>query len=283
MAGPPGSSRSKSLARRTRRADHEINDRLPGRLARLAFRRRLLVWFKRSGRQFAWREKSASVYRLIVTEALLQRTRAETVHAFYDRFFARFPSWASLAEVQESELQEYLKPIGLWKRRASSLRRLALEMVSRRGRFPRDREQIESLPGVGQYVANAIVLFAHDGREPLLDVNAARVLERHFGSRRLADIRYDPYLQRLAKSIVRSDQAISLNWALLDLAATVCRIKAPLCEHCPLAVTCVDYAARSVEELPPSSRKAAGIDYTQQPPSKLSGATARRGRRVVDP
>jgi len=139
------------------------------------------------------------------------------------------------------------------------------------------------LPGVGQYVANAIVLFAHDGREPLLDVNAARVLERHFGGRRLVDIRYDPYLQHLAKSIVRSDQAISLNWALLDLAATICRIKLPLCEQCPLAVTCADYAARSLEQLPPPNRKAAATKYNPHPASNRSRATALRGKRVVEP
>jgi A/G-specific adenine glycosylase len=119
-------------------------------------------------------------------------------------------------------------------------------MTQRRGRFPQNRLEIETLPGVGQYVANAIVMFAHGGHEPLLDSGAARVLERHFGPRTRADIRYDPYLQRLAKLIVQSRKAPRLNWALLDLAATVCRIRAPLCAECPLSLTCVDYAARRV-------------------------------------
>jgi A/G-specific adenine glycosylase len=218
--------------------------RLPTGAVRLRFRRRLLAWFSGNGRDFAWRRKSAPLYRLIVTEALLQRTRAETVNAFYHQFFRRFPSWTALAQVTERELQGHLKPIGLWKRRAASLRKLALEMASRKGRFPRTREDIETLPGVGQYVANAIILFAHRGREPLLDVNAARVLERHFGPRHLADIRCDPYLQRLAKLVVGSEQAIRLNWALLDLAATICRRRDPFCDRCPVSDTCADYATR---------------------------------------
>jgi A/G-specific adenine glycosylase len=97
---------------------------------------------------------------------------------------------------------------------------------------------------VGQYVANAVLLFAHGRREPLLDVNVARVLERHFGPRRLADIRYDPYLQALARMVVSSKHPAKVNWALLDLAALICRIRAPLCQECPLSATCRDYARR---------------------------------------
>jgi A/G-specific adenine glycosylase len=218
--------------------------RLPGRAACRSVRRRLLVWFRAHGRDFAWRRASVSLYRLIVTEALLQRTRAETVHGFYARFFNRFPSWRTLARVSETELQEYLRPIGLWKRRAASLQKLAVEMAKRRGRFPSARRDIEALPGVGQYVANAIMLFAHGRSEPLLDANVARVLERHFGPRKLADIRYDPYLQRLCKLVVSSSRPVDINWALLDLAASVCRIQTPRCGQCPLSATCADYSRR---------------------------------------
>jgi A/G-specific adenine glycosylase len=207
-------------------------------------RRRLLAWLEVHGRSFAWRRRSASLYRLVVTEALLQRTRAETVNNFYAAFFRRFPSWQALAQASEAELQEHLRPIGLWKRRATSLRRLGIEMAKRKGRFPSAREKIEALPGVGQYVASAVLLFAHGRSEPLLDASVARVLERHFGPRRLADIRYDPYLQTLARTVVSSKHPAKVNWALLDLAALICRIRSPLCQECPLSATCHDYARR---------------------------------------
>jgi A/G-specific adenine glycosylase len=104
--------------------------------------------------------------------------------------------------------------------------------------FPIDRRQIETLPAVGQYVASAVLLFAHGRPEPLLDANMARVLERVFQPRRLADIRYDPWLQALARILVRSEQSAQVNWAVLDVAALHYRSSKPACADCPLQRRC---------------------------------------------
>ena len=223
-----------------RRAIPEHVSTIPSAAEVRIFRRALLAWYGTNGRDFPWRKKSVSVYRLVVTEALLQRTRAETVAAFYHQFFRRFPSWTTLAGASEAELGRHIKPIGLWKRRAATLSRLASAMVSRHGRFPRVRSCVEDLPGVGQYVANAISVFAHGIPAALLDGGMARVLERHFGPRRLADIRYDPYLQRLARVVTTTRKCRELNWAILDLAGLVCR-QDPSCRKCPLRLTCRYY------------------------------------------
>ncbi len=203
------------------------------------FRRLVLQWYGRHGRQFPWRKPSVPVYKLVVTEALLQRTRAETVASFYPEFFKRFRSWVQLAAVSEAALGLHLRPIGLWKRRAATLSGLAQVMASRRGRFSRVRANVEELPGVGQYVANSIFLFAHSRPEALLDGNMARVLERYFGPRRLADIRYDPYLQKLARAVIDGTRPREANWAILDLASVVCKQRTPLCSKCPLRLTCL--------------------------------------------
>jgi A/G-specific adenine glycosylase len=223
--------------------------RLDARLARHdwrveAFRKLLLAWFDRHGRSFPWRAPSASNYALVVSEILLQRTRAETVAAFFPRFVNRFPGWNRLALATEDELRTFLEPIGLWRRRSATLRALAGEMRSRRGRFPASRKEIESLPGVGQYIASAAMAFCHGAREPLLDVNMARVLERCFAPRKLVDIRYDPWLQALSRAVVDHPKAREINWAVLDLAATVCTIRRPRCEACPLR-SCCRFAART--------------------------------------
>ena len=78
----------------------------------------------------------------------------------------------------------------------------------------------------------------------------ARVLERFFGPRKLADIRYDPYLQTLARRVVNTENSLQVNWAILDLGALVCKNGAPLCLQCPLRAKCEFYqqsATRSVE------------------------------------
>lgn len=118
------------------------------------------------------------------------------------------------------------------------MRALAQEMAKRQGRFPRERNEIESLPGIGQYVASAVLLFCHDVPQPLIDVNMARVLERVYKPRRLADIRYDPYLQELARRVVGCDRSKEVNWAILDLAALICVTGQPRCDVCPLSDLC---------------------------------------------
>jgi len=111
-------------------------------------------------------------------------------------------------------------------------------MVKKNGRLPKTRREIEALPGVGQYIANAILLLCHGEPQPLLDANMARVLERVFGSRKLADIRYDPYLQEISLRVVQCKEAKQINWAILDLAAIICRISNAHCSECPLMSMC---------------------------------------------
>jgi A/G-specific adenine glycosylase len=82
------------------------------------------------------------------------------------------------------------------------------------------------------------MLFCHETASPLVDVNTARVIERVFGRRRLADIRYDDYLQTLAAELVHCHRPEAVNWAMLDLAALVCKPKNPDCFRCPLVGMC---------------------------------------------
>jgi len=203
-----------------------------------AFRRRLLGWYKSEGRVFPWRQRARSKYQQVVAELLLQRTRAEAVAAFFPSFGSTFPSWASLEEASEGELRNLLAPIGLWRRRATALKGLASELVRRGSRFPRNRDEIESLPGVGQYIANAILLLVYGIPEPLLDGGMARVLERYFGPRRLADIRFDDYLQTLSRRVVSQNDPMLVNWAVLDLGAKVCTSRNPRCDACPVRGAC---------------------------------------------
>jgi A/G-specific adenine glycosylase len=202
------------------------------------FRKKLEKWFKLNRRRFPWRNKSASKYQLIITEVLLQRTQAETVSRFYPQFIKKFPSWKVLAKAKKKDLQNFLKPIGLWRQRANAIKNLSTEMAKRNGRFPKTREEIEKIPAVGQYIANAVLMFCHEQPQPLLDVNMARVLERFFGPRKLADIRYDPYLQKLVRDVLPKRRFREFNWAILDFASLVCKPQKPLCCECCLNQRC---------------------------------------------
>jgi A/G-specific adenine glycosylase len=202
------------------------------------FQELILKWFSTNSRDFPWRKKSISKYQIIISEILLQRTKAETAAKFYPKFIKKYPSWKQLGEASQIELQQAFKPIGLYIQRGNRLFALAQEMKKRKGLLPKNREEIEEIPMMGQYLSNAYELFVLNRPSPLLDVNMARVLERYFGKRQLSDIRFDPYLQDLSHKLVNHPNSKELNWAILDLGALICTNRHPLCFKCPLNVQC---------------------------------------------
>jgi A/G-specific adenine glycosylase len=214
--------------------------RIPSSKQASAFRKRLLGWFSQHGRTFPWRRSGAPIYDQVIAELLLQRTRAETVASRLPTLLSLTPDWSILASTPEKEMEIALKPLGLWRRRASSLRRLAVEVSGAGGALPKTREALEQLPGVGQYMASAILVIQDVQPAPYLDTNMARVLERHFGPRDLSDIRYDPALQRVAHKVTNSRHTRAINWAILDFSAIVCKLRNPTCPSCPVRRTC-DY------------------------------------------
>ncbi|MES2328160.1 MAG: hypothetical protein V4539_01070 [Bacteroidota bacterium] len=212
------------------------------------FQEKLLDWHSLNGRHFfPWRRAGLTTYELVVAEILLQRTRAETVSNFYKAFLLEFPSWQSLANASLSSIEDFLKPIGLYRQRASRLQMLAVEMVKRNGEIPSNRQELESIPFMGQYIANAVELLVFNQASPLLDVNMSRVIERFFRKRMLSDIRYDPYLQKLATKITSHPKSKEMNWAVLDFAAMICKAHKPLCLMCPLARKCAYYQAVTMQ------------------------------------
>jgi len=206
----------------------------------------LLEWYTENARDFPWRRKSATRYRQVVSEVLLRRTRASTVAGIYHEFFRRFSGWRKLARAHRRTLERVLRPLGLWQERARTLPGFARAVVDQNFRFPRSREELMRMPGVGLYVASAILVFYHQEPEPLLDRNMARVLCRFHGWPEPADIRHAPGLYDHARQIVAmADDPRQINWAFLDLGATVCKPRpaSPVCSECPLRRRCV-YAGK---------------------------------------
>ena len=202
------------------------------------FRNEITTWFRTNQREFPWRKPSATSYEQVISEILLKRTQAEMVARFLPSFLITYPSWEVLSSERTDMLEQRLKPLGLAATRSKALSRLATEIEERQGEFPKTRKELEKLPGVGPYVASAVLLFCFGEREPLLDTNMARILERVFGPRMLADLRFDPYLRQLSKSIVDVKDSIHVNWGIIDFAALICKRANPRCLSCPLARFC---------------------------------------------
>lgn len=210
------------------------------KLTRLA--KDLKHWAKVNGRDFPWRSSEANTYQQVIVEVLLQRTTATAVAELFEAFVAKYPSWSQLASAKVEDLEGFLRPLGLWRRRAQSLLGIAKYAAENEGQFPSDPREHRQIPAVGQYVSNAILQFQHGQPAPLLDVNMARVIERFVHPRKLADIRYDRWLQDAAHWLVRQDPR-EVNWAVLDFAALICRARNPLCISCPVSARC-SYSGR---------------------------------------
>ena len=204
----------------------------------LWLRERLLSWFEQHGRSFPWRQPAMSSYDLVVAELLLQRTTAAQVARAFPGFIARYPTWEAMADAPLAELQEALRPLGLWRQKARVFLDLADVVEKNRGELPCSRRDLERLPGVGPYTASAILVTVYGLHEPFIDVNMARVLSRFFGIGACDANGRSACLHSLALHLVRDERCLSVNWAVLDLGALVCRARNPLCQKCHLQEEC---------------------------------------------
>ncbi|MCK4785042.1 MAG: hypothetical protein KAV87_14925 [Desulfobacteraceae bacterium] len=213
-----------------------IRSRLPETREVWWFRERLRKWFSKNRRSFPWRT-STDAYIICIAEVFLQQTSAAKVAELIGPFAHKYPSWTALAAATVEEIESAIHPLGLFRRRAQTLHRLA-NAITQTGELPRTRQGLENLPGIGQYIANVLLVVLQHKREPFLDVNMSRVLERFFGPREMADIRDDPFLQILARKIMNVRDVLEANWMILDFAAIICLKRKPRCLDCPLFQNC---------------------------------------------
>jgi A/G-specific adenine glycosylase len=169
---------------------------------------------------------------------MLQQTQVERVIPPFERFVARFPSFAALAAAPQAEVVRAWKGLG-YNSRAVRLHRLAREVHERfEGRLPRDETELRNLPGVGPYTARAIRAFVFGDDVLAPDVNVRRVVERtQFGlewpaRRKARDI------DAAGADLVPTGRAFDFNSALMDLGASLCTARAPKCLLCPLQRSC---------------------------------------------
>lgn len=221
------------------------------------FRETVADWFDREGRSYPWR-KTRDPYAVLVSELMLQQTRIATVleRGYYERWMARFPDWAALAEAEENELLKFWEGLGYYNR-ARNLQRAARKVLERfGGRCPRDLDDILSLPGVGRYTAGAVASFAFGIDAPIVDGNVVRVLARLASYDGAVDASEGKRaIWALAESLTPSDRVRSYNSGIMELGQRVCRKSDPLCERCPISEFCRARLAGVVDAIPQKSAR----------------------------
>jgi A/G-specific adenine glycosylase len=204
------------------------------------FRERLLEWAGTHPRTFFWRTEKLDRYELLVVEVLLARTRAEAVEPVARAFLRSYPSVHALARADVADVERILRPLGLFRKRASALVTMANSVVGRFGGIvPERRPDLLQLAYVGRYAANAVHCFEVGRRAAVVDANVIRVLGRFFDLPKPAGkAEHAEEYWQLANRLVPSAWPREYNWALLDLGAAICTARAPKCGECPVSLHC---------------------------------------------
>ncbi len=202
-----------------------------------AFRRQLLCWFRQNARDLPWR-RTRDPYRIWISEVMLQQTRVATVIDRYQQFMRKFPSLVSLALAREEEVLALWSGLGYYKR-ARMLHSAAQLLVNEHGgSLPRSSVELRRLPGVGDYTAAAIASIAHGEPVAVVDGNVERVVIRLLGigapTKRLSATR----LKGAAARLLDPAAPGNFNQAMMELGATVCLPRFPICAECPVQSFC---------------------------------------------
>jgi A/G-specific adenine glycosylase len=214
---------------------------LPTARDRQRFRRRLLAWYRRHGRDLPWRTTS-DPYHILVSEIMLQQTQVDRVLPKYVEWLDKYPSLGALAAAEDGDVTATWYPLG-YNIRPKRLQAIAREAVARYGgQLPADEETLLSFKGIGAYTAGAIRSFAFRQRAAILDTNVARVLFRVFvGAGDLKSHAMKRHLWTVSDALVPARHVFDFNQALMDLGAMVCVARKPKCLVCPMAKSCASF------------------------------------------
>lgn len=229
-----------------------------------ALRAKLLAWYDEGARDLAWRvgpaDHAAGVradpYRVWLSEVMLQQTTVPHATPYFLKFTARWPSVSDLAAEEDGEVMAAWAGLGYYARARNLLACARAVARDHGGVFPDTEEGLRALPGLGPYTAAAVSAIAFDRPSNVVDGNVERVMSRLFAVETpLPDAK--PELKALAASLVREDRPGDWAQALMDLGATVCRPKSPLCDRCPVTEFCAGLTGGEPETYPRKTPKAA--------------------------
>lgn len=218
------------------------------------FPARLLGWYDRSARVLPWRipPRSGAVpdpYRVWMAEIMLQQTTVAAVTAYFRRFIERWPTVVDLAAADDADVMAAWAGLGYYARARNLLACARAVVADHAGRFPDSEASLRALPGIGDYTAASVAAIAFGRPSVVIDANIERVMARH----RLIETPL-PAAKREIRSalapLVPADRPGDFAQALMDLGATVCTPRAPVCAICPVLADCRARWRADIEKLP---------------------------------
>ncbi len=202
--------------------------------------REVLDWYAEHHRDLPWRAPDAGAWAVLVSEVMLQQTPVVRVLPAYDAWMRRWPTPSALAADAPGDAVRMWGRLG-YPRRALRLHAAATVIEAEHdGELPTTYAELRSLPGVGDYTANAILAFANRRRAVVLDTNVRRVHARLFGGVEFPAAAVTAAERRLGEEVLPEDDETAATWsvAVMELGALVCQARSPRCTACPVADRC---------------------------------------------
>ena len=214
------------------------------------FRKKLTQWFELHHRKLPWRETDDPYY-IWVSEVMLQQTQVRKVLEYFQNFVGKFPDVRRLAKADLQEVLKAWEGLGYYARARNIHKSAKMIVTDFGGEIPTDYTTFRKLPGVGAYIAAAVQSIAFQASYAVVDGNVKRVLARLF----LIDSPINAStasktLQDKADKLLDRDSPGVFNQGMMELGATVCRPKSPLCVICPVNTFCRAFQNARQEEFP---------------------------------
>lgn len=244
----------------------------------------LLRWYDEHARDLPWRGAGATPWSVMVSEYMLQQTPVARVLPVHAQWLGRWPDPADLAAEPAGEAIRMWGRLG-YPRRALRLHAAATAIVEHHdGQVPAAFDDLRALPGVGDYTAAAIAVFAFGRRHAVLDTNVRRVLARAVGGEEFPTAAVTGAERERATALLPDDDSEAATWsiALMELGALVCTASRPRCDVCPLAARCVWRAAGSPAYQGPPRRGQAWAGTDRQCRGRLMAALREADGSVAD-
>ena len=211
--------------------------------------KKILNWYDLNKRSLPWRKnvsQSKKHYYTLVSEFMLQQTQVVTVIPYFNRFINKIPNLKKLSKIPDRELIKLWEGLGYYSR-VRNLKKTAKIIISKyHGEIPNNYEDLISLPGIGNYTANAILAIAFNKSYIPLDGNIERVLKRYLYLKKDKEIQKENLIEK--KSIFGiSSRASDYAQALMELGAMICKPKNPECSECPISKNCKSYKKKDFD------------------------------------
>jgi len=224
-------------------------------------RQALNEWYEANHRDLPWRS-TKNPYHIWVSEVMLQQTQVNTVIPYYQKFLQRFPDIKHLARADLQAVLKAWEGMGYYARARNLQAAAGLVMDRYLGTIPQKWQDFRKLPGVGDYIAAAVLSIAFDQPYPVVDGNVKRVLSRLFAIEAPINIsKSQKEYQAAAADLLEGHRPGIFNQAVMELGALVCRPQNPLCTRCPVRVHCTAYRSGRTAELPRKQAKSPVPQY----------------------